>query len=65
MELPRRKRQFCDTRNFSTSLENRYGAATSISDYNIKSQVTTYEAERAMFEAYGRNKYTSTGVIRG
>jgi exo-1,4-beta-D-glucosaminidase len=23
-----------------------------------------YEAERAMFEAYGRNKYTSTGVIQ-
>ena len=24
----------------------------------------TYEAERAMFEAYGRNKYVSTGVIQ-
>jgi exo-1,4-beta-D-glucosaminidase len=24
----------------------------------------TYEGERAMFEAYGRNKYTSTGVIQ-
>ena len=24
----------------------------------------TYEAERAMFEGYGRNKYTSTGVIQ-
>ena len=23
-----------------------------------------YEGERAMFEAYGRNKYTSTGVIQ-
>ncbi len=24
----------------------------------------TYEGERAMFEAYGRNKYTSTGVVQ-
>ena len=23
-----------------------------------------YEGERAMFEAYGRNKYTATGVIQ-
>ena len=25
---------------------------------------STYEGQRAMFEAYGRNKYTSTGVIQ-
>ena len=29
-----------------------------------KSQLMTYEGERAMFEAFGRNKYTSTGVIQ-
>ena len=33
-------------------------------DYAEKAQMMTYEAERAMFEAYGRNKYTSTGVIQ-
>ena len=29
-----------------------------------KAQVMAYEGERAMFEAFGRNKYTSTGVIQ-
>src|ERR1700676_3208359 len=28
------------------------------------SQAATYEGERAMFEAYGRNKYKSTGIIQ-
>jgi exo-1,4-beta-D-glucosaminidase len=30
----------------------------------MKSQLLAYEGERAMFEAFGRNKYTSTGVIQ-
>ena len=30
----------------------------------MKSQVQAYEAHRAMMEAYGRNKYTSTGIIQ-
>ncbi len=33
-------------------------------DYARKAQALTYEGQRAMFEAYGRNKYTSTGVIQ-
>jgi len=49
---------------FTTALENRYGKAKSLEDYVKKSQLMTYEAERAMFEAYGRNKYTSTGVVQ-
>jgi len=56
--------QFAQTYDFDTSLKNRYGAATDLNDYTMKSQVMTYEAERAMFEAYGRNKYVSTGVIQ-
>jgi exo-1,4-beta-D-glucosaminidase len=55
---------FADTRNFTAALEGRYGAAQDLGDYVKKSQAMTYEAERAMFEAYGRNKYTSTGVIQ-
>jgi exo-1,4-beta-D-glucosaminidase len=55
---------FAQTNDFSTSLENRYGIAKDLNDYAMKSQVMTYEAERAMFEAYGRNKYVSTGVIQ-
>jgi exo-1,4-beta-D-glucosaminidase len=55
---------FADVRNFTAALEGRYGKAKDLADYVLKSQVMTYEAERAMFEAYGRNKYTSTGVIQ-
>ena len=33
-------------------------------DYAQKAQVMAYEGHRAMFEAFGRNKYTSTGVIQ-
>jgi exo-1,4-beta-D-glucosaminidase len=49
---------------FTNALENRYGKAKNLEDYVKKSQVMTYEGERAMFEAFGRNKYTSTGVIQ-
>jgi len=49
---------------FTEALNKRYGQATSLEDYAEKAQVMAYEGERAMFEAYGRNKYTSTGVIQ-
>src|SRR5207253_7240546 len=35
-----------------------------IEDYARVSQLAAYEGERAMFEAYGRNKYHATGVIQ-
>jgi exo-1,4-beta-D-glucosaminidase len=49
---------------FTDGLNRRYGAATSLDDYERKAQAVTYDGERAMFEAYGRNKYTATGVIQ-
>jgi exo-1,4-beta-D-glucosaminidase len=49
---------------FTKALEGRYGAANSLEDYERKAQAMAYEGERAMFEAYGGNKYTSTGVIQ-
>ncbi|MGH9433375.1 MAG: glycosyl hydrolase 2 galactose-binding domain-containing protein [Terriglobia bacterium] len=55
---------FKTTKIFSHALDARYGKATSLADYVEKSQLMTYEGERAMFEAFGRNKYTSTGVIQ-
>ena len=33
-------------------------------DYAQKSQLMAYEGIRAMFEAFSRNKYASTGVIQ-
>src|SRR5882762_8382609 len=49
---------------FTEGLNRRYGPATSLDDYLRKSQAITYDGERAMFEAYSRNRYTSTGVIQ-
>ena len=55
---------FANVKVFSDALEGRYGRARSLEDYVRKSQLMTYEGERAMFEAFGRNKYTATGVIQ-
>jgi exo-1,4-beta-D-glucosaminidase len=49
---------------FNTALATRYGAPTTPEDYTFTSQLMTYEGERAMFEAYRRNAYVSTGVIQ-
>ena len=49
---------------FTDALTKRYGPATSLDDYERKAQAMSYDNERSMFEAYGRNKYASTGVIQ-
>jgi exo-1,4-beta-D-glucosaminidase len=49
---------------YNEALEATYGPAKDLEDYLRVSQTMAYAGERAMFEAYGRNKYTSTGVIQ-
>jgi exo-1,4-beta-D-glucosaminidase len=49
---------------FTQALEERYGRANSLQDYTKKAQLMSYEAQRAMFEAYSRNKYVSTGLLQ-
>ncbi len=49
---------------FNTALSTRYGSPKDVEDYTFTSQLMTYEGERAMFEAYRRNEYVSTGVIQ-
>jgi exo-1,4-beta-D-glucosaminidase len=56
--------QFKDVKYFNDVLEKRYGPSRNLADYEWKAQATAYENERAMFEAYGRNKGSSTGVIQ-
>jgi len=46
------------------ALDKRYGKPANLDDFLRKSQAIAYEGQRAMFEAYSRNKYTSTGVIQ-
>ena len=55
---------FKTTKVFTDALNTRYGKAGSLEDFTYKSQLMTYEGVRAMYEAYSRNKYTSTGVIQ-
>ena len=55
---------FKDIHVFTDALNARYGKSDNVRDYAFKSQLMTYEGIRAMYEAYSRNKYTSTGVIQ-
>ena len=56
--------RFTTVNVFNDGLTRRYGEPKSLEDYERKAQAMTYDGERAMFEAYGRNKYVSTGVIQ-
>jgi exo-1,4-beta-D-glucosaminidase len=49
---------------FTEALNQRYGVSNSVDEFAFKAQVQAYEAHRAMMESYGRNKYTSTGIIQ-
>jgi exo-1,4-beta-D-glucosaminidase len=56
--------RFTTVNIFTEGLNRRYGTSTSLDDYERKAQAMTYDGQRAMFEAYARNKYTSTGIIQ-
>ena len=56
--------EFKDIHIYTAALDARYGKATGLDDYVTKAQLMNYEGIRAMFEAYSRSKYTSTGVIQ-
>src|SRR5215472_10775106 len=56
--------QFKNLKRYTDGLDRRYGPSNSMEEYSLKSQAAAYEGERAMFEAYVRNKYSSTGVIQ-
>ena len=55
---------FKDIHVFKEALDARYGNSSSAEEFARKAQIMAYEGHRAMFEAYGRNKYTSTGVVQ-
>ncbi len=56
--------KFAQYKNFNGAMDATYGPATSLANYVLKAQLMAYDGERAMFEAYGGNKYRSTGVIQ-
>jgi len=49
---------------FNDAMKATYATPQSLEDYVRIGQTMAYNGERAMFEAYTRNKYTSTGVIQ-
>jgi exo-1,4-beta-D-glucosaminidase len=49
---------------FDGAMDATYGTPDSLDDYERISQAMAYDGERAMFEAYSRNKYVSTGVVQ-
>jgi exo-1,4-beta-D-glucosaminidase len=55
--------QFANVDLFTGALNARFGTATSLEDYVLKAQVSSYEGQRAMFEAFRRKKYTATGIV--
>jgi exo-1,4-beta-D-glucosaminidase len=55
---------FKDFALFGRAMDARLGSATSLQDFVRRAQVLQYENERAMFEAFSRNRYRSTGVIQ-
>lgn len=50
--------------SYNNAMATRFGPPTSIENYTVTAQLMTYEDERAMFEAYRRNQFVSTGVIQ-
>ena len=55
---------FKDATVFNKAMDNIYGPPKDAVDYDHVSQTMAYDGERAMFEAYSRNKYHATGVIQ-
>jgi len=57
-------RSFRDFKKFNAGMDAIYGPPADLDDYQRKAQAMTYDGERAMFEAFGGNKYDATGVIQ-
>lgn len=55
---------FTKLTDFDGAMKAVYAAPESAADYTRMAQTMEYDSERAMFEAYSKNKYTSTGVIQ-
>jgi exo-1,4-beta-D-glucosaminidase len=49
---------------FNTAMKASYGPTDTLAAYTQVAQTMAFDGERAMFEAYSRNKYTSTGVVQ-
>jgi exo-1,4-beta-D-glucosaminidase len=55
---------FVNLNIFDEAMAAVYAKPRSAAEYERLAQTMEYDSERAMFEAYGKNKYNSTGVIQ-
>ena len=58
------RNEFQTLNRYIKAFNGRYGANNNVEDFAFKSQISNYEAIRAMFEAFAVNKYKATGVIQ-
>ena len=58
------RNEFKTLERYNKAFYARYGDCDNVEDYAFKSQISNYEAIRAMFEAFEVNKYKATGVIQ-
>ena len=56
--------EFANLKVMDSAMEAVYSKPQSAADYERISAAMEYDSERAMYEAYSRNKYVSTGVIQ-
>ncbi|MDR3774809.1 MAG: beta galactosidase jelly roll domain-containing protein [Terracidiphilus sp.] len=56
--------EFTNLKVFDAAMQAVYATPQSAADYERIAQTMEYDSERAMYEAYSRNKYASTGVIQ-
>jgi len=56
--------EFANLKVFDAAMEAVYAKPNSAGDYERMANTMEYDSERAMYEAYSKNKYTSTGVIQ-
>jgi len=56
--------EFANLKVLDEAMAATYAVPHSAADYERIAQTMEYDSERAMYEAYGKNKYVSTGVIQ-
>ncbi len=58
------RNEFANLNRYNKAFNNRYGKPTGVEDYAFRSQISNYEAIRAMFEAFEVNKKITTGIVQ-
>jgi len=58
------RHEFSTLNRYNLAMTKRLGTPQSLEDYCTKAQFLNYEGMRAMFEAFGANKFTATGIIQ-